>query len=368
MSSPSPRLTKPLRRSHSWLWALVLAVAVHAAFAVALLPDPAVIEIERSAGSHAVVMGSLNAAFAAQSELPTPEAEEIDAVSDVPELVAPQPETLPDAKPVVEEVKPVAPSPVVDRPVLDVVETVEPVDVAPNAIRLAELVEPKREEPVAPEMVQPLPREVRETEDLKPNELQAVQPAPMREPEPIALTKPLEVSVLEARPPVKPIEVKSEPVEAKPVKKQKPKKARADRGKTRQSKSNADSRRGANQKSSKAARSAVAGQGGKRITAGGKALRSNYIGKVVAKLRRAKRYPSSARARRLTGVVLLSFTLDASGGLVSSRVARSSGHAVLDQAALQLVRKVRGFPRIPPELGRKTMPLVVPLEYLPGRR
>lgn len=329
MSGSLPPVIAPLRRSHSWLWALVLAVVAHASFALFFLPDRAIVEIERSAGAQAVVMGSLDAAFAAQSELPTPEAEEIEAVSDVPDLA-----------------RPVAPQ-LLTQPELDIVDSVQPLEVAPNAVRLAELVKPVKPEkldaPKPQEMRKVPPEEV--LREIKPAEIEPIQ----------------EVAALQPTPPEKPLEVKERP-------KEKPKKAKAARGETRKSKSNADSRRGANQKTAKTARSAVSGRGGKRITAGGAAAMSDYRGKVAAKLRRAQRYPSAARSRRMEGIVILSFTLDASGALVSSRVVRSSGHALLDQAALDLVRKVRGFPKIPPELGRKTMPINVPLEYVPGRR
>jgi protein TonB len=55
----------------------------------------------------------------------------------------------------------------------------------------------------------------------------------------------------------------------------------------------------------------------------------------------------SVRGRDLPrGTVTLALTIDTSGRLIAARVARSSGHAVLDQAALAAVGRAR-FPAAP---------------------
>ncbi len=50
-------------------------------------------------------------------------------------------------------------------------------------------------------------------------------------------------------------------------------------------------------------------------------------------------YPDAAVRRRLEGVVIVAVAIDRSGVLVYAEVRRSSGHAVLDSAALVAVRR-----------------------------
>jgi protein TonB len=106
-------------------------------------------------------------------------------------------------------------------------------------------------------------------------------------------------------------------------------------------------------------RKEVAGRGGKASSAGNAAA-SNYPGKVAAKLRRAVR--SVARlGGRARNDVLVSFTVDAGGGLGGLRVARSSGSRELDRTALAVVRRAAPFPPIPPESGRRNWSFTLPL-------
>ncbi|MDP2824640.1 MAG: energy transducer TonB [Sulfuritalea sp.] len=58
-------------------------------------------------------------------------------------------------------------------------------------------------------------------------------------------------------------------------------------------------------------------------------------------------YPPEAVARGLEGEVLLLLTLSDSGQLVSAVLARSSGHALLDQAALDAARRIGALPGNP---------------------
>lgn len=58
-------------------------------------------------------------------------------------------------------------------------------------------------------------------------------------------------------------------------------------------------------------------------------------------------YPPEAVARGLEGEVLLLLTLSERGQLVSATIARSSGHALLDQAALDAARSIGSLPGNP---------------------
>ncbi len=61
-------------------------------------------------------------------------------------------------------------------------------------------------------------------------------------------------------------------------------------------------------------------------------------------------YPDAALQARATGVTVVTFTVDANGGVTSTSVSRSSGgtkeHQMLDNAAMALVRQCK-FPATP---------------------
>lgn len=61
-------------------------------------------------------------------------------------------------------------------------------------------------------------------------------------------------------------------------------------------------------------------------------------------------FPNEARRRHLSGNPLVLVVLASNGGLVRADVRRSSGHAELDQAALDILRLATPFESFPPEL------------------
>ncbi len=103
-------------------------------------------------------------------------------------------------------------------------------------------------------------------------------------------------------------------------------------------------------------------RGGKSSAAGNAAV-SNYPGKVASKLRRALRYPAAAKRQRLRGQVRVGFVVAANGSVASIRVVSSSGSPLLDDAALEAVRRAAPFPDIPPGAGRTSWPFTVPLAF-----
>jgi protein TonB len=123
----------------------------------------------------------------------------------------------------------------------------------------------------------------------------------------------------------------------------------------------ADTRRGS--PDGQAQGSSAASGSGQQASAAGNAAVSNYPGQVVSRLRRALRYPGEARRERLRGEVHVSFSVSANGGVASARVVRSSGHQVLDQAALETIRRAAPFPAIPAAAGRRSWDFTVPLAF-----
>lgn len=90
--------------------------------------------------------------------------------------------------------------------------------------------------------------------------------------------------------------------------------------------------------------------------------RPDWEAAVLAHLERFRRYPPRARAARQQGVVQVRFTMDRSGAVLTSAIARKSGFFTLDQAALDTLRRAQPLPPIPS--GRPdTVELTVPIQF-----
>ena len=90
---------------------------------------------------------------------------------------------------------------------------------------------------------------------------------------------------------------------------------------------------------------------------------ANWQKSLVAHINRYKRYPTGARARKVEGIVSVEFTLDRSGQILSSRVAHSSGSAVLDEEAVALLRRAAPLPPPPQEVPSQGVSLVLPIRF-----
>jgi protein TonB len=84
---------------------------------------------------------------------------------------------------------------------------------------------------------------------------------------------------------------------------------------------------------------------------------------LVAHINRYKRYPAEARARKMTGIVTVEFTLDPYGQVLSSRIAHSSGSAVLDEEAIALVRRAAPLPTPPQDIPPEGIPFAIPIHF-----
>jgi periplasmic protein TonB len=104
---------------------------------------------------------------------------------------------------------------------------------------------------------------------------------------------------------------------------------------------------------------------GSEETASSPALR-RWQQDLIAQIERHKHFPSGAQGQ--AGIVRVAFSIDDTGRLISVRVAASSGSAILDDAAIDLIRRAQPFS--PPPQGLKTSELsfVAPIRYLAGAR
>lgn len=93
-----------------------------------------------------------------------------------------------------------------------------------------------------------------------------------------------------------------------------------------------------------------------------------WQGSLLARLERAKRYPFLARSRRQQGVVLLHFTMDRNGTVLTAEIKKSSGYDLLDQEALAMIGRAQPLPPPPAEVAGDPVDLVVPVEFFLDRR
>jgi len=88
-----------------------------------------------------------------------------------------------------------------------------------------------------------------------------------------------------------------------------------------------------------------------------------FLARVRGAMAARKTYPFSAERMGIAGAVSVSFIIQPSGSFSSISIRRSSGHTVLDDAALQTVRSLSGqFPR-PEEIGDVPLRTSVVLRY-----
>ncbi len=80
-------------------------------------------------------------------------------------------------------------------------------------------------------------------------------------------------------------------------------------------------------------------------------------------LGRHRRYPSAARQAGQQGNVLVQFTLDRRGQVLTSRVVKSSSSRLLDQEALAMLTRAAPLPEPPSDLGGEAVELVIPIQF-----
>lgn len=364
---------------------LVLSVLGHSAGSAFFAEDPNKVEVGASAGGGVSVIGGLEdlvsgsvadlASVAEAVEEADPDVEPVEPVK----APAPVSDVTPpvEAVEVVQPVQAVSPQTAVEAPVVtaeavpvvegvtsaDAVTVTEPLkDVVPDEASPAALPETVAEVvPEAASASEPVtaqkPVEVKPVNDQKPVEVaRLVEPAVDRlEPVPDPLSEVTRTPKVKPDPPVKKVQKKKKKTQKKQAQKQQKRGAEA------------DARRGGQRITSQTARSNANGRQDAKSKDGGDKAKSNYKGKVRSKLLRAQRYPKKAKRKKLRGTVQVSFLIAPSGSVSKVRIVRSSGHPVIDQAALDMVRRASPMPKFPSNLRAKHMPFSAPIMFDPNR-
>jgi len=193
-------------------------------------------------------------------------------------------------------------------------------------------------------------------EAVKPETAAVQQPAERSEPvEPKpAQTRIEPVDTVETVTPIEELKRVPTPV-AKPKQKKREKPRKTSAG-TRKAKSNVNNKSGS-QDGKKGAKAASSGKSTKKSASrnAGNAAASNYPGKIYARIARTRQRNAGGR-----GVAQVRFNISSSGQAVRISVARSSGNARVDRAAIAHVKRASPFPK--PPAGAQTR-YVIPIEF-----
>nr|WP_319484812.1 TonB family protein [uncultured Cohaesibacter sp.] len=310
-------------RSSGLLLFIALSLVVHGVGAWYFVKDPEVIREERGAGAAALEIGGLFDSVAQDAVEPAA----IEPVPSQARVVTPTTATQ--------------------------VEPIAPVRASPAPVVPQQAVEVPIEELVANDALS-------EPDILKPRETKTVEPEPL---------EPSEPQKMEAREPdaravgtIKSVEAPKEIAELPQIK---PKQqAKPDRAKTPRNEQQATvaSRRGGNVASDKGQKGATGGNGGKG-TSNGNAETSNYMGKVRSRVASKKRYPNAARRRGETGTSVIRFVVAQNGVMSGLNLVRSSGSAILDDAALSMAQRAAPFPTIPASSGKASISFTLPISF-----
>ncbi|QNN76788.1 energy transducer TonB [Pseudoxanthomonas mexicana] len=88
----------------------------------------------------------------------------------------------------------------------------------------------------------------------------------------------------------------------------------------------------------------------------------DWVGEVLARLEKFRRYPRSAQMHAQQGVVYVRARISREGKVLAVQMRSSSGYALLDQEALETFRRARSLPPPPPALP-DPVELDVPVEF-----
>ena len=93
------------------------------------------------------------------------------------------------------------------------------------------------------------------------------------------------------------------------------------------------------------------------------ALMAQYRQRVARVVSRSRQYPRAASRAHIEGRVVIALVVDGTGSIVNASIHQSSGHRILDQAALKAIQKLGSLPAPPAELFWTTRALHVPFVY-----
>ena len=91
---------------------------------------------------------------------------------------------------------------------------------------------------------------------------------------------------------------------------------------------------------------------------------SDYSYSIRMKVASAQVYPEFAREKNKQGKAILSIKLGRNGNILNVSVGNSSGHEVLDEAAVKAIKDAAPYPKIPDKLNRQYVLLKLPISFV----
>ena len=90
---------------------------------------------------------------------------------------------------------------------------------------------------------------------------------------------------------------------------------------------------------------------------------NDYSSLLAAAIAKYKQYPKIAQMRGWQGLIIIELQLNPQGGVIYSQIKKSSGYDVLDQEALEMIKRASPFPQPPEALRNKNFTVLVPISF-----
>jgi periplasmic protein TonB len=100
-----------------------------------------------------------------------------------------------------------------------------------------------------------------------------------------------------------------------------------------------------------------------RVEAAAPHIDPSWQSLLFKQLQRFKNYPSGARARNEQGVVILAFTVDRDGHVLSRQIVTGSGYPDLDAEVLIMVERAQPLPAFPASMSQAQQDFSVPIRF-----
>lgn len=100
-----------------------------------------------------------------------------------------------------------------------------------------------------------------------------------------------------------------------------------------------------------------------RVKGGAPRIAPSWETELVRRLEQYKRYPSDAQSRGVEGIVMLNFSVDRNGRVLTHDIVRSSGHPELDKEVVSMIERAQPLPPFPPSMPEDKLNLTVPIRF-----
>ena len=94
-----------------------------------------------------------------------------------------------------------------------------------------------------------------------------------------------------------------------------------------------------------------------------KKVTDSYTNQLTRAIAQQKKYPKIAQMRQWQGEVLLNIEIDPQGNLVKANILEESRYKILNNEAIDMVKRASPFPQPPEELRLKNFTVLVPISF-----